>query len=493
MTVASNGILVNKTSQENKSTFSWEVGYPITTYLVSVTAYEYAKYEDWYVSAQGDSMAIEFYVAPDHLQNSKANFMKVNDMIGIYADLFGEYPFMEEKYGHVEFPWGGGMEHQTITSLGPISFSGGFYSFDLITHELAHMWWGDMITCESFHDIWLNEGFATYSESLIREVVDGPQGYKAHVSSLEYYGGGTIYVSDISNHNRIFDGNLSYSKAAYVLHMLRHVMGEDNFFNALKTYGSDPALKYKTASTSDFRRICESVSGMDLKKFFDQWIFGEYYPYYAYGFSTEPMGDQYKIILEIDQVQENTGIFNMPIDIRITTASGVENFVVRDSLGSQSFELIVDNEPLFLELDSDNWILKKTREKLLNPALDKGALLVNGLSWSLGEDIYSSYQNKSFWGNISINFWDLFDEPFSGYPESLPLKIGSGQLPASILAKYSTIIWLSHNKDGDLNFWKELPILDYLNEGGNIILITRMGREFLSKAMTDYLGIRFDD
>ena len=487
--IVSNGILYEEKTVFDKTTFWWKERYPISTYLIASSMYEYSKYTDWYVSAAGDSLPLEFYVAPDHLENSYENFYQVKDMIEVFSDLFGEYPFMKEKYGHVEFGPSFGLEHQTITSLGSIYTSNGIYSLNFIAHELAHQWWGDMITCADFHHVWLNEGFATYSEALLHEVLEGEKSYRNYVGGMRYKGSGTIYVPDLNNESRIFDSGLSYRKGAYVLHMLRHVIGDNKFFELLKVWGAHPDYKYKTATTENFIEVCEDVSGMNLSKFFQQWIYGEYFPFYFYGFTVDSSAGDYKVNLNINQIQDNTGLFWMPIDVRVTTISGVENFVVWDSLASQSFELSLQNKPLYLELDPDRWILCDTKSELVNPQLNQGALLVNGLSWNLGEEVYSAYENKSFWGNAQISFWDLFDEPDSGYPESLPVPLGNGELPVVKLGNYSTLIWMGHNRDGDLNEWRKLPISDYLNAGGNIILITRNGSQYIDEALSDYLGI----
>jgi hypothetical protein len=492
MIAASNGLLEDETTINGKTTFWWKVRYPITTYLISIAAYEYTHYTEEFTSITGETMNLEFFVSPDHYQNAVQSFSVTKDMITIYENLFGPYPFIKEKYGHAEFPWGGGMEHQTITSLGNIHYSNGFYSRGLIAHELAHMWWGDMITCSDFKNIWINEGFATYSEALLIEATEGFESYKNQISTEEYYGPGTIYVNDTTDVNRIFNGQLSYSKAGYFLHMLRHVVGDENFFNIIKTYGSDPRYKYKDAGTEDFRGVCESVTGMNLEKFFAQWIYGEYFPEYSYGYYVDTTSNGFAVNLSVDQIQENAGLFWMPIDIRITTASGRETYVVWDSLQTQNYEIMLEEYPEKLEFDPDKWILKKTREKLVNASLDKGALLVNGLNWSLGDKVFSAYQNKSFWGNTNISFWDIFEEPAAGYPGSLPAPIGNGQLNISTLSEYSTVIWISHNYGGDLNSWNNLHMIDYLKAGGNIILITRMGRQFISSVLADYAGLEWN-
>ena len=184
-------------------------------------------------------------------------------MITFFASIFGEYPFINEKYGHAEWTRSFGMEHQTITSMGNPTER-------RVAHELAHMWWGDMITCRTFHHIWLNEGFARYAESLW--FAHSGLSSSASAYQVEYHtykGPGTIYVEDPQTED-IFDIELSYNKASWVLHMLRHVVGDSVFFDILKTYHTSPGHQHNIADTEDFQKICEKVSGLKLEKFFQQ-------------------------------------------------------------------------------------------------------------------------------------------------------------------------------------------------------------------------------
>lgn len=490
MSAAGNGILVSENTNNGRTTFHWKEKYPIATYLVSIAAYAYKRYEDRYVSQGGDTLPIMFFVAPENYDNTVAGFSSVKTMIKVFAGLFGEYPFMDEKYGQAEASIGGGMEHQTITTLGPIER--GLYPEDLIVHELAHQWWGDMVTCASFHDIWLNEGFATYAEALWVEQQYGYENYKNYIAASAYYGGGSIYVNDTTNAGAIFNGGLSYNKASYVLHMLRGVVGDSTFFEILKAWYSNPGTKYKSAYTKDFKKVCEQVSGKNLDKFFQEWIYGEYFPVYSYGYKVSNAKDGgYNITLYIDQKQTNTGLFWMPIGVRVFTNTDTLNFTVRDSLENQQFTFFSENKPQNLLIDPDDWILKKTLFKLIDPTLDKGTLLVNGMSWGL-KPVADTYENKAFWGDAPVTFWDIEGMPADGYPESLPEPKGQGELLTQQLGQYSTIIWLSSNTLKDNGNWKNLPIDDYLNAGGNVILITQSGSSFIDDNLKEYLGISWD-
>ncbi len=349
LTVASNGNLFDTAELGEKTTFYWQERYPITTYLVSLAIYPYQVFHDQYVSAANDTMPLDFYVFPDHYSSVYANYMETSDMITFFASIFGEYPFITEKYGHAEFGWGGGMEHQTLTSLGG-------WSESLIAHELAHQWYGDMITCASFHHIWLNEGFATYAEALWYEDKDGIEAYHYDMSRNMYFGDGTIYVEDPQTTSDIFNYSLTYMKSSWVLHMLRNVVGDTVFFEILQTYSEAPDMKYNSITTAQFQELCETVSGVDLNYFFNQWIYGTYYPNYSLFW--EQTGNMLSV--EITQTPLADNAFRMPIDLEIICADTTFRTRVINSLLSEDYSIVLpeDQTVIAVILDPDNWILK---------------------------------------------------------------------------------------------------------------------------------------
>ncbi len=479
--VASNGLLREETEHDGLKTYWWHESYPIVTYLISVAIHPYHVYSDYYKYSDTDSMEVQFYIFPDHIDYLRDAYAKTVGMIEIFSEIYGPYPFLDEKYGHAEFLGGANMEHQTISSMRSRRET-------TIAHELAHQWWGDMITCDNFYHIWINEGFATYSEALYLERKYGKNEFWEEVNSNKHYGPGTIYVQDL---DEIFHYGRSYQKGSWVLHMLRHVVGDSTFFQILKTYYNDERFRYSTATTEDFQEICETVSGMDLDKFFHQWIYEEYFPRYSYAWNWVQNGSDYNIQLDIEQTQENY-IFWMPIDITITTASSETTFVVVDSLKNQRFHFTLNQQPQQVELDKFNWILKQVQEPINNATFDKGILLVNGVNFYIyGSEIYNAYQNHAFWGEFPITFWDCFDPPPAGYPSSLPEPLGKGRIPADILSQYSTVIWVGNNYDGDLTPWTDTSILSYLKAGGNVLLLSRLGQDFIDAELQDYLGIQW--
>lgn len=356
--VASNGILISEVNEaNNRRTYHWHESYPITTYLVSLAIYPYQYWEDTYTRENGESMPLTYYVFPNQYDQSHANYLLTKDMLGLFEEKYGLYPFFEEKYGHADFAWGGGMEHQTLTSMGG-------WSQWLIAHELAHQWWGDMITCADFHHIWLNEGFARYGEALWEEATGGAEAYHAYWANHAYYGAGTVFVEDASSVSNIFNGNLSYNKAGWVLNMLRHVVemsmpwndSSDVFFDMLKAYANTDSLKYASATTEDFQAVCEDYTGLDLNDFFQQWIYGEYYPKYQLIYD-DSFIDTLRI--QINQTQ-SWQTFHMPIDIRVTTSDSVYNYFIDHEGSSMDYDYYIpENETIInVELDPDNWILK---------------------------------------------------------------------------------------------------------------------------------------
>jgi len=482
LTVASNGTFVSRVAGATTATTAWRERYPITTYLVSIAAYPYTVTTDWYRYAPTDSMLLLFHNYPESAAGYAPVQAKVKDMLAAFADRFDEYPFLAEKYGHAQFQFGGGMEHQTCTSLGVANES-------VVAHELTHQWWGDLVTCRDFHHIWLNEGFATYGEALWQEALGGPAAYHADIDLNKFFGPGSVWVPDAADESRVFSSNLSYNKGSWVLHMLRHVLGDPVFFAALLQYRANRA--YASATTEDFRDACEQVSGRDLDAFFQQWVYGEYYPVYRADWTAAPAGGGWDVTLTLDQVQ-SWQLFNMPVDVRITTTAGDVTFVVPDSLASQQFVLHVDDEPAALAIDPDGWILKSLDLVVKNPTFQKAVLLVNGVDWaSYGSEITGAYADQAFSGGYPVDFWDHFDEPAGGYPAPLPAAIGHGAVPPATLGQYRNVIWVGNNFNGDLASWQESPVLSYLRAGGNLLLMTRQGGEFLGDSLRAYLGVNW--
>lgn len=358
--VGSQGTLVAVVNNSDGTrTHRWQHRYPIATYLVSIAVAEYTEVTGWFKYSPTDSMPVINYVLPSMFASATGSIGPTVQMLQIFSELFGLYPFAKEKYGHSQFGWGGGMEHQTMTSL--VNFSEG-----LVAHELAHQWFGDMITMQSWPHIWLNEGFATYCVALYNERKSGTSEYW-DVMNREMSGAknavGSIYVKDTLNIGRLFSGNLVYSKGATVLHMLRHVMGDSLFFLAMHDYATDHRFVFGTATTEDFRSKCESyLAGKSLGTFFSQWIYGEGHPVYRYEWGSEKVGSEYRVRVSINQTttSSNPSFFVMPVDL-LFKLDGMETTVtVLNDRQGQVYTFTMPRLPISVQLDPSNWILKES-------------------------------------------------------------------------------------------------------------------------------------
>lgn len=361
-----NGLLQSVTPLAgNRSRYAWKHRYPIDHYLISVAAAPYIDYT-FYVNFPGsaDSMPMQNYVYnnPATLQYWKASIDSTEGMIQHLSSLFGRYPFWQEKYGHSMAPLGGGMEHQTMTTQGT-------FGTELTVHELGHQWFGDAVTCATWSDIWLNEGFASYCEYLFRAQFQGAisarNKMQAVHNSVMRDGGfapvptGSVYVTDTANEGRLFSGRLTYDKGSAVIHTLRYVVGNDSlFFPMLRNYQT--LYKFKTATTEDFKNAAEAFLGYQLDTFFNQWIYGEGYPIFSATWNQ--VGGN--VVMNITQINANTtasttvpAYFATPLDVRLASAGG--DTTVRVYLGSAStrIELPWTKTMTGLSFDPSNWVM----------------------------------------------------------------------------------------------------------------------------------------
>lgn len=399
---ASNGTLdsITAVTGGNSRTFHYTCRYPIATYLFSVAIAPFVVWQQDYVYNNGqNTMPVIHHVYADRYTQSLTTWGQTPQMITYLAGVYGPYPFPNEKYGHANFNWGGAMEHQTVTSMNGTSSFG--FSTWVIVHELSHQWWGDMVTCKSWHDIWLNEGWASYSEAVYELERAGWPNYHAYMNSMAYKGGGTVWCDDTTNVWRIFNGSLSYDKGAWVAHMLRGVVGEVPFAAGIQAYRN--AFAYGAATTQEFKDVWESATGIDLDPFIDQWIYGQYYPKYDYFYMDEPSDSGgYDIYLVVKQTQTTQPtVFQMPVDF-FFNYSGIADDTVTLVVDERSelFKFHESSDVDTIKLDPAGWILKDARKlpwQLFIVTLD--AELFDGVT---GEAYLDTIETRGGIGQITV-------------------------------------------------------------------------------------------
>ena len=345
----SNGTLEGITTNNNKKTFHWRERYPIVPYYVMVAISNYREIK------QSFRFPLSYYTFQENFNQTQNGVKDIPEVIDLFSKLFGPYPFEKEKYAMTELGYYGAIENQTNTIINNMSNDW----FLISVHELAHMWFGDMITCKNWQHAWLNEGFATYSEALWIEHKYGFSAYQEYMNHLEYKDKGSIYLNDDSDPSKIFL-SIIYHKGAYFLHMLRGILGDSIFFEAIYKYANSNNFKYKHAITEDFQNICEVVSGKKLNYLFEQWIYGENYPIYSADWSyINSSHDIYTVTLKLNQqIHSNPPFFEMPIEIQITTSTADTIFTVYNNQQSQTFQFEVNGLPKELKIDPNNWLLK---------------------------------------------------------------------------------------------------------------------------------------
>jgi len=334
---ASNGLLVNQTARGSETVYHWRHRYPIPAYLIAVAVTNYALYSDFVPLEDGSKLEVLNYVYPENLNFAQARTPRSVQLIQLYNELFGLYPFADEKYGHAQFGFGGGMEHQTM------SFMGGF-STSLQAHEVAHQWFGNKVTGGSWQDIWIQEGFATYCEGLAYENGIGNVNFTAWLREMVDFissePGGSSFVDDTTSVSRIFDRRLTYEKGAMILHMLRWKLGDEDFFQGARNFLDDPELAYGYARTPDLQRQMEEASGQDLEAFFTAWVYGQGFPSYRVNWAQEGQSLFFNITQKTSHPSVN--FFAMPLPLQLLGANGQDTMVVLDhNFSGQDFQLSV--------------------------------------------------------------------------------------------------------------------------------------------------------
>ena len=334
--VASNGLRISETIiNDSLKITHWKHRYPVATYLIAFAVTNYAEYYEYVNIGDSVNLPVMEMVYPEDSSAFVKESVKIIGLIQLYSDYFGIYPFYKEKYGHAQCNFSGGMEHQTMT------FVRTFY-YDLIAHELAHQWFGDKVTCGTWHEIWLNEGFAVFCEGLPAEAGIAPYSYKSwkkdtrnNATSISY---GSVYVKDTTDESNIFDPELVYQKGGFILHMLRKMLGDSVFFTGVRNYLNDSSLAYGFARVDDLKRHLEEVADTNLTEFFNDWYYGEGYPEYKILWSQD--ADSLYIEIYQEDASGKGNVFDMLLPFRIVYANNsVQDIKLNNTASYQKFSI----------------------------------------------------------------------------------------------------------------------------------------------------------
>lgn len=365
--LGSNGRLADSVRVADSLWYTWISRDPIATYLMTMTSkvnYKLNIVNRINPNNPNDTLPIRFYYNQGENPTQMINIAV--PLTDFYVSLFGEHPFEKNGFATLnnQFQWGG-MENQTLTSLCP----GCWYS-SIVAHEYAHQWFGDMITCATWSDIWLNEGFATYIEALWTGETSG---YSAYVNEIEsnanYYMSNnpgwpisdSSWIVNPPSNDVLFNYAITYMKGSCILYMFRNVVGDSLFFNSLREYANDTVnFRYQSATISDFIDKMNLTTGMNLDYFFNEWIYTPNHPVYENVYEILPVSNnQWNVKLNLTQVQTNTGFFKMPVQIKVNFVNGDTLFTIMNDYNNQNYSFMFDQEPVSLQFDPNNLIVLK--------------------------------------------------------------------------------------------------------------------------------------
>lgn len=384
--VGSNGVLqgIDTGLANNKVRYRWKTNHVIDYYLISVAVAKYVDYSTYAhpTALNGDSIQIQNYIYdnPNCLPYFKPKLDSMAMVLEYFSDLIGLYPFSDEKYGHCMAPISGGMEHQTMTTIGNPG------SLRVNAHELFHQWFGDHVTCKTWSDIFINEGFASYGEYLCYDH------FRSHTAAQNSMANvhddvlqdpnAMVWFTDTNNVNRIFDGRLTYNKGAAVLHTLRFILGDSLFFRGLKEFQQNYA--WSTASILDLKSSMQTTTGINLDDYFNQWLFGEGYPIY----NIEYFSDGFNIVVKVDHQTSstNTTLFKGPLELKLQSTSG--DTVVRVNITQNSNTFVIPSTKIIsmVDVDPNNWILNTVGSILPNASLQ--AVSVQDVAFAESISVY---------------------------------------------------------------------------------------------------------
>jgi aminopeptidase N len=416
---ASNGMLQSEINVGGgKTKTHWKHRYPINSYLVCFAVTNYVTFNNS-IQLGSTNLTMQTHCYPESLVAFQDNTFKVLEAMQLFHNTFTPYPFMNEKYGHVQFGFGGGQEHQTSTFIVSTDES-------LMAHELAHQWFGNKITCRSFQDIWLNEGFATYLAAYHMETkypANKLINRRAVLNNITAVPGGSVKVNDTVSVSNIFSGRLSYRKGSYLIFMLRHILGDDVFHKAIRRYQNDPTLAYGTATTADLKRNIEEESGKDFTYFFKQWFEGEGYPSYNVKWNVL---DTNCVSIKLSQtvsMPNVTPFFKLPVTVRFKNATQEKDIVLDNNVNNEIFVRNIGFKADTVLVDPDLWLITKnnTTEKTADVNDNTCGPLTNPIPLNTGLGLVDILPNPT------TNPFEIYIHDFNDTKASLVIYNSAGQ------------------------------------------------------------------
>ena len=445
---AGNGKLVAEVQTDSTRTFYWKHRHPIATYLVATAVTNYAAFSTKVQlpsMAAGDSMQVLNFVYPEALTSASFNLPKVMPVLRFYDSLVAPYPFRDEKYGHAQFGWGGGMEHQTMSFMTDFSVS-------LQAHELAHQWFGDHITCRSWRDVWLNEGWATYMAALAESRM-GTALFSTWLNStqgaVKASAGGSVWVDDTSNINRIFDSRLTYKKGALLLHMLRWELGDSAFWAGVRNYQSDPLLTYGYANTREFMHHLEQASGKSLSRFEQDWFYGQGYPNCQLKLSPEG-NNLYRLRITQTGSHSSVPFFRLKIQVKISGGGQDSLLLFYPDSSGQEFLISLPFEPSAMVFDPQKWLLAKSSVQVVTASEERLAsknLLKTGPN-PFGDSLEIFMENAPF--RVRMYSQSGKEVLRNAYPAGGRQQLNTGGLPEGLYF----LLWESGRQSAALRLVK---------------------------------------
>ncbi|MCS6917428.1 MAG: M1 family aminopeptidase [Chitinophagales bacterium] len=423
---ASNGKLMTDTVIGGQRLMHWKHRYPIATYLIGVAVTNYDVLSQTVPLPDGQLMELVEYVYPQDSTYYVQNPGVTPELLYVFSQQFGLYPFATEKYGHAQWNRLGGMEHQTM------SFVYFPNIFELIAHELAHQWFGNLITCGSWQDIWLNEGFATYATLLAYDAL-APQYSRAYLftrrSSALKDSVNSVFCDDTTNVFRIFNPSISYSKASYLLHMLRWMMGDEAFFEAIRNFLNDPRLRYGFARTDDLKFHLEQAYGQPLDDFFADWLYGKGYPSYELVWNQQPDGSLHLAVFQ-QTSHPSVPFYEMPLPVRLYGGGRDTTLRLSHRFSGQLFSIpqlpyVVDS----VVFDPDLWLLYARKQVRREPVVTAGLQLH---PVPARDYLVISYLNAT--PATSLSIYNLSGRLLMRYDATVLQKGSSWLLPVQALA-----------------------------------------------------------